>query len=200
MIAAVASSPPLEDARSAPWTGTSQLDLSELFQQHHQRIFNAAYRVTGSASDAEDVLQTVFLRLLRREEAPTLHEGAASYFYRAAVNAALDLLRSRRRDRAVNLEEVSAGLADEGTDQPERLASSKELGARLRQALGTLSPRAAEIFSLRYFEGLGNQQIAELLGTSQTAIAVILHRSRSRLGKQLSALVSGHRTPGGTLS
>ena len=42
-------------------------DLERIFQAHHSQVFGTAYRVTGSAQDAEDVLQTVFLRLLRRQ-------------------------------------------------------------------------------------------------------------------------------------
>ena len=71
--------------------------LERMFQEHHERVFRAAYRVTGNASDAEDVLQTIFLRLARREGDLGIDEASAGYFHRAAVNAALDLLRSRRR-------------------------------------------------------------------------------------------------------
>ena len=66
--------------------------LETLFQQHHDRVFRTAYRVTGSAADAEDVLQTVFLRLARGSEAVTVPDNPESYFARAAVNASLDLL------------------------------------------------------------------------------------------------------------
>src|SRR5215813_6492041 len=50
-------------------TPVSMRDLESLFRQHHDRVFRAAYRITGSVMDAEDVLQTVFLRLSRRCEA-----------------------------------------------------------------------------------------------------------------------------------
>ncbi len=45
------------------------------------------------------------------------------------------------------------------------------------------------MFALRYFEGLGNREIAELLGTSQGVVAVLLHRTRARLRKELAALL-----------
>lgn len=160
--------------------------LEELFRSHHEAVFRAAYRVTGNAMDAEDVLQTVFVRLLRREEALNPDEGIPAYLHRAAVNAALDLLRQRKRAGAVALDELGEGPADEITADPSRRAQSRQAGDHLRSALARLSPRAAEIFSLRYFEGLGNLEIARLLGTSQTAIAVLLHRSRHRLQKDLA--------------
>jgi RNA polymerase sigma-70 factor, ECF subfamily len=162
--------------------------LEAIFSQHHAAVYRAAYRITGNSMDAEDVLQTVFTRLLRRDGTLDLSQSAASYLHRAAVNASLDLLRSRRRARAVALADVEENLTDESYPGPERHSRSRELGRRLRQALSQLSPRQAEIFSLRYLEGMGNLDIARQLGTSQTAIAVVLHRARHRLQRELESL------------
>jgi len=161
--------------------------LEAIFREHHGSVFRAAYRITGNAADAEDVLQTVFMRLLRREEQPDLSNSAGSYLHRAAVNAALDMLRRRKRARAVDLDEVGDQLVDDA-NQPERNRGNRELSRRLRAALTHLSPRQAEIFSLRYLDGLGNLEIARMLGSSQTSIAVILHRARHRLQKELGSL------------
>jgi RNA polymerase sigma-70 factor (ECF subfamily) len=151
-------------------------------------VYRAAYRITGNAMDAEDVLQTVFTRLLRREEQPDLSESAGSYLHRAAVNAALDLMRRRKRSRRVDLEEVGDDLVDTTDPGPERAHGSRELKTRLREAMSRLSPRQAEIFTLRYLEGMGNLEIAKLIGASQTSIAVLLHRARHRLQKELGSL------------
>lgn len=162
--------------------------LEALFREHHGAVYRAAYRITGNAMDAEDVLQTVFTRLLRREEQPDLSESAGSYLHRAAVNAALDLMRRRKRSRKVDLEEVGEDLVDTTDPGPERAQGSRELKARLREAMTRLSPRQAEIFTLRYLEGLGNLEIAKRIGASQTSIAVLLHRARHRLQKELGSL------------
>lgn len=163
-------------------------DLEALFREHHGAVYRAAYRITGNAMDAEDVLQTVFTRLLRREEQPDLSETAGSYLHRAAVNAALDLMRRRKRAKKVDLDEVGDRLVDDVQPGPERARGNQELKAQLREAMSRLSPRQAEIFSLRYLEGLGNLEIAKMLGSSQTAIAVLLHRARHRLQKELGSL------------
>ena len=162
--------------------------LESLFREHHGAIFRAAYRVTGDAADAEDVLQTVFTRLLRREEQPDLSESAGSYLHRAAVNAALDLIRARKRARTVDLDGIGEQLIDHADPGPERRQGSRELARRLREAMTRLSPRQAEIFTMRYFEGLGNLEISKMLGATQTSIAVILHRARHRLQKELGSL------------
>lgn len=189
MLAAIQT--PLPPDRSCAPSSAAQEGLAALFQQHQERVFRAAFRITGNATDAEDVLQTIFLRLLKREAEVDLAGGAASYLARAAVNAALDLLRARKRARQVDLEEFDEELPASREGDPEGRSGNRELARLLRGAVARLSPRAAEIFSLRYFEGCGNREIAELLGTSQTAVAVILHRARHRLAKDLRPLVGG---------
>ncbi len=164
-------------------------EIEEIFLAHHGRVFRAAYRITGNATDAEDVLQTVFLRLLRQGWAAASVEHLESYLYRVAVNAALDLVRSRQESKSAPLEEVAPRLQQDSRLQPDRQQDSRELRAFLRQAIARLSPKAAEIFVLRYFEGYDNPQIAGILGISQTDVAVTLHRSRSRLQVEIRSFL-----------
>ena len=174
-----------------PETSSADPAIEALFQEHGSRVFRAAYRVTGSASDAEDVVQTVFLRLLKRPGGVELGDTAGSYLHRAAVNASLDLLRGRRRSRAVPLDDQSPErpeLQDSG-EGPEVRVESREVRSRFREALTRLNPRAAEVFVLRYVEGYGNTEIAEILETSRSSIGVTLHRSRARLKDELGALL-----------
>ncbi|GMU64348.1 MAG: hypothetical protein AMXMBFR36_06220 [Acidobacteriota bacterium] len=162
--------------------------LERCYAEHADRVYRAAHRVTGSAADAEDVLQTVFLRLSRRAPGASLGEDAGGYLHRAAVHAALDVLRSRHRAGWVPLEATGELVATGGED-PERHHRNTELRRSLRLALSRLSPRAAEIFALRYFEGLGNSEIAALAGVSSGVVAVLLHRTRARLRRELSVLM-----------
>src|ERR1051325_3575364 len=83
-------------------------DFERLFQEYHRLVYHAAYRITCNAEDAEDVLQTLFLRLLRRDTAPDFQSNPKGYLHRAAVNIALDIVRRRRR--CVPTEESSESL------------------------------------------------------------------------------------------
>ena len=152
-----------------------------MFQAHHGLVFRTAYRITGNAADAEDVLQTVFLRLLRRDAASGAVEKQESYFRRAAVNVALDVVRSGKDARKVALDDVPPEMLPSS----EMRTNSRELRESLRRALAHLNPREAEIFALRFFEDQSNQEIAAALGMSQVHVAVILHRTRGRLQKEL---------------
>ena len=162
--------------------------LSQLFADHHRRVLVAAYRVTGSMADAEDVAQTVFMRLGTGESVPP--KNAGSYLYRAAVNGALDLLR-RRKIAAAEPIDAAESIASTRLSSPEAQVTQLELAALLRQAIHELPPRAAEMFTLRYIEELGNGEIATLMETSAAVVAVTLHLTRSKLKKRLIALERG---------
>ena len=165
--------------------------LSQLFAAHHRRVLAAAWRITGSMADAEDVAQSVFLRLADGKTPPMANAG--SYLYRAAINGALDLLRRRKTARTEPLEEVAERVFAERHSSPEAGAANRELGEWLRLAIGELPARAAEMFTLRYLEELGNREIAVMMGTSQAVVAVTLHHARSRLKKRLRELERGRQ-------
>jgi RNA polymerase sigma-70 factor (ECF subfamily) len=170
--------------------------LGQIFLEHKDRIFRAAYRITGNAGDAEDVLQTVFLRLVRHERFPEIGNLAA-YLHRSAVNASLDLLRSRKDARSVSLDGV--GAADD--ELPRRqlavtedtVEPSAEIRDWLRQALGRLNPRWAEMFVLRFIEDYSNREIAKMMKTSAAVVAVVLHRTRTQLKKDYKESARGRR-------
>jgi RNA polymerase sigma-70 factor, ECF subfamily len=163
-----------------------QLDL--LFREHYDRVFRTAYRITGNAVDAEDVSQTIFLRLAKRDGTLELAPSPGSYFHRAAVNGALDLVRARTRERSVPLEEVRLT----GSESPDTLHESREVHEHIRRAVARLNPKAAELFILRYFEGYGNDEIARMLGMSKMVVGVLLHRARSRVRKDLGEFLGRH--------
>jgi RNA polymerase sigma-70 factor (ECF subfamily) len=164
-------------------------DLEGIFQRHHGLVFRAAYRVTGNPVDAEDVLQTVFLRLLSRAPDRESVQEVESYLYRAAVNSALDVVRRRQRSRDVSLEPTQA--AGDSASDPARSYSSVEIRQWLRNAIARLSPTAAEMFVLRFFEGKENPEIARMLGTTPATVAVTLHRTRERLQHDFRADLGG---------
>lgn len=157
-------------------------ELDRAFRAYHGLIFRTAYRITGNAADAEDVLQTVFLRLVRRPSQTDVLEKEESYLRRAAINAALDIVRSRQPDRTLELVDVPGSGSE---------ADTRELRQALRRALGKLNPRSAEVFALRFLEGFTNPEIARMLGISQVLVAVLVHRTRRQLRKELAADLGG---------
>ena len=149
--------------------------FAELYERHYEAVFRAALRVTGNPADAEDVLQTVFLRALARGGEVEDVALPAAYFKRAAVNAAVDVLR-RRQLRA----ESDDSRAPEAFVQPQSL-----LKERLRRALAILDTDDASLFLLRHVEGLSNEELAGMFQLEKNNVAVRLHRIRLRLQAEM---------------
>jgi RNA polymerase sigma-70 factor, ECF subfamily len=162
--------------------GPLNQEFDELFRQHHQLIYRTALGVTGSSEDAEDILQTIFLRLLGREFPPDLNRNPRGYLYRAAVNASLNVIRAKARNiQILDPNNLSTVVCH---DEAER---DQEIQNRLIQAISRLNRGAVEILMLRYVHNYSHAEIAKVLGTSRSAIAVSLFRSRARIKKLMRA-------------
>jgi RNA polymerase sigma-70 factor (ECF subfamily) len=161
-------------------------EFERIFREHSKFIYRTAYRVTGNSEDAEDVLQNLFVQLIRRDLPAEFESNPKAYLYRAAVNLSLNVLRTPvRRAPAETLLEVE--------DRSSRVPSAGEAAIReaLRAALAELGTKAAEILILRHVHGYSDAEIAKLLGTTRGTIAVSLFRSRARLRKWIRAYLGG---------
>lgn len=150
-------------------------DFERVYRESSDAVYRSAFRILGNTEDAEDVLQTVFLRYLRRDPSLGIIDNAEPYLRRAAVNAALDLIRSRKTKLA---------SLDAMTTEPST-GAQQELRSRLADALSRLDPKWAEMFVLRFVEGYGNKEIAQILDMSQTLVAVTLFRARQKLQNEI---------------
>jgi RNA polymerase sigma factor (sigma-70 family) len=151
----------------------SQL-LERIFDQHYELMYRTAYSLTGNRADAEDIVQTIFLRLLNRDLPPDLRSAPERYLYRAAFNLSLNTIRDRARHVLTdNLEAFDAGYAPS--------EESAAVDGRIREAIAGLHPAAAQIVVLRYVHDYSIAEIAGMLGTTRGTVAVSLFRSRARL-------------------
>ena len=160
---------------------TSTNELEQLFRDYHHLIYRTAYSVTGRHQDAEDILQGIFLRLMKRDIPPDLRAHPTTYLYRAAVNASLTIIRTRQRQRLEDgVDLLQLPLADKTRD-----VNNELLERQLRNAMAQLNSNALEILILRYEHGYSDAEIAKTLGKSRVTIAVALHRVRARLRRLL---------------
>jgi RNA polymerase sigma-70 factor (ECF subfamily) len=157
-------------------TTTTLAGFAELYERHCEAVFRAALRITGRPADAEDVLQTVFLRVLARGGAAEDVAQPAAYFRRAAVNAAVDVLRRRE----IHAESAYDELAPHAAVQPPVL-----LKERLRRAIAILESDDASLFLLRHVEGLSIEELAVMFKIEKNNVAVRLHRIRHRLQAEM---------------
>ena len=155
---------------------TSSTGFADLYERYYAAVYGTALRVTGNPADAEDALQTVFLRVLNQGGSLESAHNPEAYFRRAATNAALDLLRRRVSHGEIQIDNASSIAARE---------TPAFLKEQLRRAIASLDPTDAIMFLLRYVEGMTNGELAEMFGQEKNAIAVRLHRIRQNLQTEL---------------
>ena len=142
--------------------------VEELFREHYEFLYTAAYGVTGNRHDADTVLLSLFVRLQQNGLSSEQRRNPAHCLHRGVMTLSLNLVRA-------------------SSHQP-RVRGFKERDAfhvPLMTAIARLKPRAFEIVLLHYKHDYSNAQIAELLGTSHGTIAVTLTRMRAGLRKVL---------------
>lgn len=161
--------------------------LERIFDRHYELMYRTAYSLTGNAADAEDIVQTIFVRLLNRELPPDLSTTPERYLYRAAFNLSLNTIRDKKREVLTDNMEVFDTIYDTRDVSAEDLV----LDGALREAIAALNPAAAQVVILRYVHDYSLADIARMLGSTRSTVAVSLYRSRSRLRKYLSGARKG---------
>jgi len=160
-------------------------DWQTIVGQHGGLVWRTAYRLVGNHADAADCMQEAFIAAveLSRRQAVRNWPGLLA---RLATTRALDCLRSRLRRHAWQGGQADwAGFADPNPGPPQE-AQAAELSCRLRQAMAHLPNDQAEVFCLRFLNELSYREIAGQLGLTKSAVGVLLHRARRRLGELLS--------------
>jgi RNA polymerase sigma-70 factor (ECF subfamily) len=170
-----------------------------LVERHSRSIFRLAYRMTGNEHDAEEVVQETFLRAYRRLDKFESRANFGTWLYRIGVNCALDLRRARLRHEEKR-EPVAQAENAEAADHieqvvsdapsPERLVFSSQVGARIRQALSTLSDTERAAFLMRHFEGLGIEEIGAVLGLGDSATKNSIFRAVQKLRRALEPVLA----------
>jgi RNA polymerase sigma-70 factor, ECF subfamily len=167
-------------------TTPSRVDFEAIYREYSPMIYRTAYAVTRNRHDADDVLQSVFLKLIRREYPPDLKANPKAYFHRAAVNLSLDLIKARRRFMtAENVNDLEVAVS------PSIVSIDDERHHHLDRALASLDSDAVQILVLRYVHDYSDAEISKLLGRSRGAIALRLFRLRSRLKKLMRRSLGG---------
>lgn len=161
----------------AVWRGdTSALDA--LFIRHHERLYSFLARWTGDDSAAEDLVQELFLKLLRLPGGRIKGE-VLPWLFLVARNMAIDRYREEQHENSTMIDD---SLEDESQLLLDRLTAD-ERTQQLEDALTALPRMHREVLLLRGVEGLGARDIATVLNCSEGAIRVRLHRATAALRK-----------------
>ena len=158
-------------------------DLSafgQLVSRHQTSAWNAAYRFLGNATDAEDVAQEAFLRILDSADRYQPTASFRTYLYQVVTRLCFDLSRRKRLRRYQQLPDVAAN-----GPSPEGASLLDERDAAVGQALDSLPAAQKMAVVLRYYEDLGYREMATILGTTEKGVERLLARARATLENRL---------------
>jgi RNA polymerase sigma-70 factor (ECF subfamily) len=163
--------------------------FEDAYERYRSRLEGVAYRIVGNRSDAEDVVQNLFLALPR-----SAYRGSASlwsYLYRAAVNNSVNLLRSRKRGDRLREQVTAQALAPAAlaASDPASQVLEAEVLAAVAEALLRVKPQHRRVLVLRIKHGLSNREIAERESIPVATVGTWLRRGREELRGLLGPLL-----------
>ncbi|HSC28830.1 MAG TPA: sigma-70 family RNA polymerase sigma factor [Vicinamibacterales bacterium] len=167
-----------------------------LVERHSRAVYRVAHRMTGSAEDAEDVVQETFLRAYRQLGRFESRANFGTWLHRIAVNCSIDLIRARPHRETAHetdaLEQLGAAadLHDRAQKTPERLMFSAEVQNRIADAMGALSQMERAAFILRHFEGQSIENISRKLGLRTNAAKHSIFRAVRKMRLALEPFVA----------
>ncbi len=161
----------------------------EIVDQHSDRVYRLAYRLTGNRHDAEDLTQEVFVRVFRSLSTytPGTFEG---WLHRITTNLFLDQARRKQRIRFDAMTEERADRLTSSSPAPDIAYADRTFDDDIERALATLPPDFRAAVVLCDVEGLSYEEIAEILDAKLGTVRSRIHRGRTMLRKALA-----HREP-----
>jgi RNA polymerase sigma-70 factor (ECF subfamily) len=162
----------------------------EIVEQHSDRVYRLAYRLTGNRPDAEDLTQEVFVRVFRSLD--SYEPGTfAGWVHRITTNLFLDQARRKQRIRFDALSDERAARLASNEAAPEMAYADQRFDDDVERALQSLPPDFRAAVVLCDVEGLSYEEIAEILGAKLGTVRSRIHRGRNMLRQSLA-----HRAPG----
>jgi RNA polymerase sigma factor (sigma-70 family) len=166
-----------------PAPSTEQQALAALSQRHRASLQRYFLRRVSNQGDVEDMIQEVFLRLMRRADLQSIGY-LDGYLYEIAASVFQDRLR-RRRARAMHLHDEFQDNHSPQDFSPERVLIGRESIGRVAQALTELPERVRTAFAMHRFEGLRPPEIAQRIGVSVSAVEKYVIRAQRFVRKRL---------------
>jgi len=167
--------------------------FEELVRRHHRQLYNAAYRMTGNAADAEDLVQEAFLKAYQAFDRYRADRPFEHWMYRILTNTHIDHLRKRSKASIESLDQMIATSEGEAareipdlTYDPEQMAITAELEGEIQHALDKIPVEFRKAIVLCDIEGLSYEEIADILGCSIGTVRSRIHRGRKLMQKYLS--------------
>lgn len=168
-----------------------------MLRPHFDALYGRAFRLTGNAADAEDLMQELCIRVFPRMDELAHLENPRAWLMRVLYRLFIDLTRSLQRSpiKSVNAEEAEEYLqAPSGEPGPEQRAEAAQRYERLQRAWRHLDSEQRALLLLQGVEGRSLAEIEEITGIPQGTLKSRLHRARLRLGRLLARELATFRS------
>ena len=168
----------------------------EIVQRFHRRIYNICYRFAGSADDAQDLTQEVFIKIYRTVGSFDGEKASFNTWLTTVTrNLLVDHFRKTRNDRSTDSIDAVQGAEDDGLTMADRLASdtpspqvhveSRERREMVHKALQQISPELREAVILRDLQDMDYREIAQVLKVPEGTVKSRINRGRGELARLL---------------
>ena len=183
----------LDDAAAVALARSGDHEAFRLLVDRHSRsLYRLAFRMTGRAEDAEDVVQETFIRAYRQLSRFEARANVSTWLYRIAFNCSVDFLRAKPRRQATSDDEVLERLAAR-SDGPsmDDLVYAGQIGEQLQVALGGVSEKERAAFLMRHYHGCSIEEIGSTLGMKTNATKHSIFRAVRKMRVALHEFAAG---------
>jgi RNA polymerase sigma factor (sigma-70 family) len=156
----------------------------KLYKLYSRAMFNVSFRITGREEDAEDALQEAFISAFRSLDSYRGDAAFGAWLKRIVVNKAINILKKRKHESFPEDEQWDVAEDEAPADYMEQLTVE-----RVRKAIEQLPDGYRAVLSLYLLEGYDHQEIAEILGITESTSKSQLNRAKNKLKEQLTQRV-----------
>ena len=173
--------------------------FDDLVEEHQNRVYHIALKMTGNEEDAFDLSQETFLKAYRSLKSFRGEAGFGSWLYRLASNLCIDFLRKKKRRplQTASLDDEEGRPTDlpDLRHEPQNELERKEIREKVRAGLRRLPEEQRLILVLRDVEGFSYQEISSILGVELGTVKSRIYRARARLAVLLTEEGNFFRDP-----
>jgi RNA polymerase sigma-70 factor (ECF subfamily) len=160
--------------------------------RHSRAVYQLAFRITGRAEDAEDVVQDTFIKAFRQLAGFEARSSVATWLHRIGVNCAIDLVRRRRPFEVAEAPERLDQRTARASPSQVDLVESAEIQRCIEETMTALSARERAAFVMRHFQESSIDDIASALGMNTSAAKHAVFRAVRKMRTNLRMFVDGH--------
>jgi RNA polymerase sigma-70 factor, ECF subfamily len=158
--------------------------FKELYERYRERVYNLIYYSLENVEQAEDILQTVFVKVYKALPFFRLESGFMTWIYRVALNECKN--RKRNRKFFVSLHAIEGSHEIHPAPAPDAIHETSELSNAVRDAIKSLKPKYRSVVVLKYLEEMSYEEVAETIGCSPGTVASRLYRALKILERRLA--------------